>query len=66
MDWAKVLESLTASGPLALVLGGGCYALWGALQAERAARAKDAQEAAQKLEEVNEQRVADLKAIVAK
>jgi hypothetical protein len=75
MDWTKVFEALTASGPLALALGGGCYALWGALQAERAGRAADALAASKELAEVNEayglrlqeihqKRVDDLKALV--
>jgi hypothetical protein len=41
MEWPKVLESLVASGPLALVCGSACVVLWRELQKERAARVED-------------------------
>lgn len=41
----KILESLIASGPLALVMGFACKMLWSALTEERAARAADAKAA---------------------
>lgn len=41
MEWQKVLDSLVASGPVALVLGIGLYFCWRELKMERAARIED-------------------------
>ena len=53
MDWKTVAESVTASGPMALVLGAGCAALWRAWASERA-----------EVKRLNDERMKDLRELL--